>query len=133
MRWHLRGSNDGETWTYITDETDYGTGSFDAPITTEKDYIYFQVNVIRGAASRAYIKEIDLGGASITYYRNKLTVEGAPATWDVGQRITIQMPTLPSYVTADNTFRGIACNAILQSGRRYELVYNGTSFDAKGV
>ena len=68
-------------------------------------------------------------------YNNAFEVEtGVPLEWTVGQRITVFTPEIESTLTvAGNTFNGIKVNTILQSHRRYELVYNGRSFDVKEV
>ena len=57
---------------------------------------------------------------------------GVPLEWTKGQRITIQIYGLDTTLTiAENTLNNIQINTILQNNRRYELVYNGTSFDVK--
>lgn len=71
----------------------------------------------------------------VATYKNHFTItEGVPQTWTVGQRIMIQVPsTISSGGIVENTFNGIKINTILQVSKRYELVYNGTTFDAKEV
>lgn len=136
FKWQLRGSNDGASWTNLTAENDY-TSEVSTAISSAGDYVYYQMRFVLGnyssGQSRAYIKEIALGGLTVNLYKNAITAEGMPTIWTTGQRVTIQMPVLPSYVTSVNTFMGINCNTILQSNKRYELRYNGTTFDAKEV
>lgn len=136
FKWQLRGSNDGASWTNLTDEKDF-TSEINITISPPGEYEYYQMWFALGnyssGQSRAYIKEIALGGLSVNLYKNTITADGMPATWTTGQRVTIQMPPLTSYVTSVNTFMGINCNTILQPEKRYELRYNGSTFDAKEV
>ena len=136
FKWQLRGSNDNANWTALTAEANFAS-EVNISITSPGDYVYYQMRFVLGSyssgQSRAYIKEIELDDITVTYFQNVLTTEGMPATWTKGQRVTIQMPELSTYVTAANTFMGITCNTVLQSNKRYELVYNGSTFDAKEV
>ena len=68
-------------------------------------------------------------------YNNAFEIKtGVPLEWTVGQRITVITPEIESTLrVAENTFNGVKVNTILQSQRRYELTYNGTSFDVKEV
>lgn len=137
FKWQLRGSNDNATWVNLTPEMDY-TSEINVLISSPGDYSYYQMRFVLGSyssgqQSRAYIKEIALRDITVNTYNNVITAEGMPATWTKGQRVTIQMPELSTYVTAANTFMGITCNTVLQSNKRYELVYNGSTFDAKEV
>lgn len=70
-------------------------------------------------------------GETVPKYINVIGSEEMPQNWTKGQRLTLQMPLLASYVVESNNVLGIECNTILQSGKRYELIYNGHSFDAK--
>ena len=70
---------------------------------------------------------------SMDVYANEFTADGMPSTWDVGQRILIETPTMTAYAVSANTFMGMKCNTILQPSKRYELVYNGNSFDVREV
>lgn len=136
FKWQLRGSNDGATWANLTAENDY-TSEINITIPSPGEYVYYQMRFVLGSyssgQSRAYIKEIALGGLTVNLYKNSIATEGMPAIWTTGQRVTVQMPSISTYVTSVNTFMGILCNTILQSNKRYELHYNGTSFEAKEV
>lgn len=78
--------------------------------------------------------DTEYGGTSYgTKYENAFTAEGMPSQWDKGQRITVYVPVMDDITVISNTLMGIVCNTILQSGKRYELCYNGTSFDAMEV
>ena len=136
FKWQLRGSNDKTTWANLTSETDF-TSEINITIPNPGEYVYYQMRFVLGAyssgQSRAYIKEITLGGLSVNLYKNNITAEGMPSYWTEGQRVTIQMPALTSYATSVNNFMGINCNTILQANKRYELRYNGSKFDAKEV
>ena len=69
-----------------------------------------------------------------TYINHFALTKGVPDVWVVGQRITVQVPSsISSGGIVENTLNGIKINTILQVSKRYELVYNGTTFDAKEV
>ena len=71
----------------------------------------------------------------IATYKNHFVIKnGVPEVWTVGQRITIQVPSsISSGGIVENTLNGIKVNTILQASRKYELIYNGTTFDVKEV
>ena len=72
--------------------------------------------------------------SSATYrYDYKLPDNVAPATWEKGQRVTITVPNYTIVGVVANTLNGVNVNTILQPTRKYELVYNGSTFDAKEV
>lgn len=67
-----------------------------------------------------------------TYINHFAITEGVPNIWTVGQRITVQVPsTISTGGIVENTLNNIKINTILQVSKRYELVYNGSTFDAK--
>lgn len=69
-----------------------------------------------------------------TYINHFALTKGVPDVWVVGQRITVQVPSsISSGGIVENTLNGIKVNTILLNGRKYELIYNGTAFDAKEV
>ena len=71
----------------------------------------------------------------IATYKNHFTIEnGVPDVWTAGQRIMVQVPSsISSGGIVENSLNGIKVNTILQVSKRYELVYNGSTFDAKEV
>ena len=71
---------------------------------------------------------------STATYRYDYTISsGVPGTWTKGQRITVQVPNVSTVGVTSNIFNGITVNTILQPNKKYELVYNGSRFDAKEV
>lgn len=70
----------------------------------------------------------------ITYKNHFVLNEGVPEVWTTGQRIMVKVPsTISSGGIVENTLNGIKVNTILQVSKKYELVYNGSTFDAKEV
>ncbi len=97
-----------------------------------KDYrIYFP------STNYANINLFDfkISNYDIATYKNHFAItEGVPEIWTVGQRITVQVPSnISTGGIVENTLNGIKINTILQVSKRYELVYNGSTFDVKEV
>lgn len=79
--------------------------------------------------------EFQISDYDVTTYKNHFVLnEGVPSTWTVGQRIMVKVPDSATTAGAvENTLNGIKINTILQASKRYELIYNGSTFDGKEV
>ena len=84
-------------------------------------------------ATHVFISESAANEYGVDIYKNEFVADRVPAVWDIGQRIIVQTPALPAHAVIENTFSGLQCNTILQPLKRYELVYNGNSFDVREV
>lgn len=129
----VQGSNNGTNWTNLLTVSDFPYGETVYTLTTTGEYSQYRLHFETRTATRMYIYKIALPEWETNTYTIDFTSYDMPAQWDTGQRVTVQIPTYASFVVASNTFNGIKVNTILLSGRKYELVYNGSSFDAKEV
>lgn len=130
----VQGSTNKSTWTDLLTINTMPSTLTEYTLTKTGDYQYYRLYFVRGGSSRVYINSIKFSEYAVNTYNNKFVAsDDMPTTWETGQRITVQTPTFQSYALSANTFMGITCNTLLQSNKKYELRYNGTSFDAKEV
>lgn len=130
----VQGSTNKSTWTDLLTINEVPSSLKEYTLTKTGDYQYYRLHFTRGASSRVYINTIKLSEYAVNTYNNKFVAsDDMPTTWETGQRITVQTPTFQNYALSANTFMGITCNTLLQSNKKYELKYNGTSFDVKEV
>ena len=101
--------------------------------TTVGDYSQYRLVFNKPDGARVYIDTITIPEWEAHSYSIDFISSEMPIDWSIGQRVTIQVPTYAAFIVDSNTFNGVKVNTILLSGRKYELTYNGTSFDAKGV
>lgn len=129
----ISGSNDGEAWTelgtfkaaadgYLIERNLVNTGAF----------LWYKISCVGEQYS---VREFELSEYKITTFENAYIIDnGIPLEWTYGQRITLEVPnTADTMGIIGNTLNGIHVNTILQPSRKYELVYNGSTFDAKEV
>lgn len=132
----LQGSNDGITWTdlYTTTAVTVDTAQT-YTLTTAEDYSYYRLLFTSSSSNRVTVSSFRYTLYDMSTYENVYTeLEGMPEYFTAGQRVSIETPsTVSSLGVISNTFNSIAVNTILQPSKRYELVYNGVSFDAKEV
>lgn len=132
----IQGSNDGITWTdlYTTSTVTVNTAQT-YTLTTTGDYSYYRLLFTNSASNRVTVSSFRYTLYDINTYENVYTeLEGMPEYFTTGQRVSIETPsTVSSLSVISNTFNSIAVNTILQPSKRYELVYNGVSFDTKEV
>lgn len=131
----IQGSTNGTTWqelgTYasVTEDT-----LMDYTLINTGDYNYYRLMFTSDGSNRITVSNLSYILYDISSYTSAYTLEGMPLVWDRGQRLTISTPSnVNTYAVAENTLNGVKVNTILQSNRRYELRYNGTSFDVKEV
>lgn len=129
----VQGSTTGTSWTTIYTSTTYREALTEYTVTSPGDYQYYRFVFRWSTSARIYINELELSDWSINAYQHNFTAEGVTATYDKGQRVLVQIHDIGTYAVTANTFMGIKCNTILQRNKRYELTYNGSSFDAKEV
>lgn len=127
----VQGSTDGSNWTNIYTTTTYTEALTEYTITSPGDYQYYRFSFAWGGSARIYINELEFTEWTVNAYQNNFTAEGVTGTYDKGQRVTVQVGSIGQFSVSKNTFMGIACNTILQQNKRYELTYNGSTFDAK--
>ena len=130
----VQGSTNKSAWTDLLTINTMPSTLTEYTLTRTGDYQYYRLYFVRGGSSRVYINSVKFSEYAVNTYDNYFVAsDDMPTTWDVGQKVTIQAPTFQTYALSSNYFNNVLCNTLLQSGQRYELRYNGASFDAKGV
>ena len=129
----ISGSNDGMSWTVLGTVRAAADGySIERTLSTTGEYLYYKVS---STGEQYTIRAFELSQYTVSTLENAYIVaDGVPEIWDNGQRVTVEIPILADDMgVVRNTLNGVAVNVILQPSKRYELIYNGTSFDAKEV
>lgn len=129
----VQGSTNGSNWTNIYNTSNYNEPLAEYTVTNPGDYQYYRFSFAFGGSARIYINELEFSNWSVNAYQNTFTADGVPASYDKGQRVMVQIHDIGQFSVVKNTFMGITCNTILQRNKRYELTYNGSTFDAKEV
>jgi hypothetical protein len=127
----IQGSTNGEDWDNLLTLPDVPTEVKEYTLATTGDYQYYRVNITRGGSSRAYIFVLEFSEYANNTQINVFTNDEMPAVWETGQIVYVQLPEMQMQDVIANIFNGVRCTTVLQSNKRYELRYNGTSFDAK--
>lgn len=133
INWVIQGSNNGTTWTNLYTSSTYNIDFTTYTLTTTGDFSQYRITFNVPHAPRIYITSLTIPEWEANSYSIDFISNGMPVDWSIGQRVTIQIPTYAAFVVDGNTFNGVKVNTILLSGRKYELTYNGSTFDAKGV
>lgn len=133
FRTTFQGSTDGTTWNDLLTISEVPSELKEYTLSNTADFMYYRFKFERGSSSRCYIIEFEFSEYVNNTHINIFTSDEMPATWEVGQIVLIQMPYMQITSVIANIFNGIMCNTVLQSNKRYELRYNGKSFDAKEV
>ena len=118
----FQGSNNGSNWTTLLTVTDAHTDVIEYTLANPGDYQYYRMFFTRGNGGRVYIKELQFTAYNINTYSNSITAEGMPGEWEVGQRVTVQMPNIAASTVSSNTFMRYPCNMILQPGNSQEFL-----------
>ena len=130
---NVQGSTDGKVWDTLFTMSEVPSELTEYTLTNTGDYVYYRLHFTRGSSSRCYIFAVEFSEYANNTHINVFTNEDMPAVWDIGQRVTVQLPAMQMTSVIANIFNGITCNTVMQGGKRYELTYNGKSFDAKEV
>lgn len=132
----IQGSTNGTSWTDLYTTTSITLNSqMVYTLTKTGDYSYYRVNFVSDDSNRVTVKYFKYELYDVNTYTNKYTIStGAPSTYDEEQRFLIKTPSnVNTFAVTTNTLNGITVNTILQPSTRYELIYNGTAFSARGV
>ena len=133
INWTIQGSNNGTSWTNLYTSSSYAIDMTTYTLTTTGDFSQYKITFNVPLAPRIYISSLTIPEWAANSYTIDFLADNMPVNWDMGQKVTVQVSTYAAFVINSNTFNGIKVNTVLLSGRRYELRYNGTSFDAKEV
>ena len=132
----FQGSTNGTSWvTLKTGTFNNFTGMLEYTFSNSTAYSHYRMYFTGYDEYSSTIVEFAISNYSVSTYSNVFTLSsGVPAEWTTGQRIMVQMPSnVITAGTVSNTLNGVTINTILQPNKRYELVYNGSTFDAKEV
>lgn len=130
----FQGSTNGTTWTTLFTTTEKPEALKEYTLTSTGEYIYYRLN-FNAPQTGVNIYQFSISEYEISTYINEYTItSGVPNNWHTGQIILIQTPSnADGFAVTANKLNGVNVNTILQPGRKYELIYNGTSFNAKEV
>ena len=129
----ISGSNDNRTWSVVGTFGAAADGYLiERTMSNPGEYLYYKLSC---TGAQFAVRELELSEYTVNTFSNDYIIsEGVPLEWDVGQRITIKVPTEANTMgIVSNTLNGVIVNTILQPSKKYELVYNGSTFDAKEV
>lgn len=131
--WTIQGSNNGTSWTTLFSSSSFPTSLTTYTLTTTGDYSQYKITFNVPNAPRVYISSLTIPEWEANSYTIDFVSSEMPTSWTIGQRVAVQIPTYAAFVVDSNTFNGVKVNTILLSGRKYDLRYNGSTFDAKEV
>ena len=133
INWTIQGSNNGTSWTTLFTSSNYQINETVYTLTTTGEFSQYKITFNVPQAPRIYITNLTIPEWEASSYTIDFIANKMPLYWDKGQRVTVQIPEYAAFVVDSNTFNGVKVNTILLSGRKYELRYNGSTFDAKEV
>lgn len=131
----IQGSTNGSTWqalgTYTSVTEDI---AMDYTLVNTADYNYYRVVFTSSESNRVTVSNLAYVLYGVSSYVNSYELDKMPLEWTRGQRLMINTPAnVNTYAVTENFLNGVKVNTILQSGKRYELRYNGSAFDVKEV
>lgn len=131
----IEGSNNNTSWNTLLTITGAQSSVTEYALTTTGEYKYYRMHLSYTGANTPEVYAFGITQYVNNQYNNNYSIDnGVPLEWSGGQRITVQVPaSASSFGVVRNTLNGVNVNTILQGGRRYDLRYNGTSFDGKEV
>lgn len=134
FRVSFQGSNNGTSWTEIANTTGNRETPTEWAFANTTEYSMYRLVFTQSTENTMRLYDWSFAEWEVNTYQNVFTSDGLPATWTKGQRLTIETPaTVNTVGVLSNSVNGVLVNTILQPSKRYELVYNGTAFDAKEV
>lgn len=129
----VQGSNNGTSWTNLHTVTTFPSDIITYTLSTTGDYSQYRLYFEKPDGARVYITSLEFPEWEANSYTIDFLSSEMPTSWTIGQRVAVQIPEYAAFVVDSNTFNGVKVNTILLSGRKYELRYNGSTFDAKEV
>jgi hypothetical protein len=134
-QFEIQASTNGTTWQALGTYSSVTTGTaVEYTLSSVSDYNYYRLVFTSDSSNRITVKDLQYTLYDVSSYTNAYLIDKMPVTWDRGQRLTIYTPLdVNTFAVTSNTLNGVKINTILQAYKRYELTYNGTAFDAKGV
>lgn len=130
----LQGKTEDGAWVTLISSIPWNKTLTEYTLSNPNMYRSYRLNFDIYEASTISVYEWQLSYWNSATYRYDYKIDsGVPLNWTKGQRITVSVPNYTEVGVEQNTLNGKTINTILQPLKRYELVYNGSSFDAKEV
>ena len=131
----LQGLTEAGAWVTLLDiPKPSSTSVIEYTLTNSTVYVAYRLHFTFLTETNINVYEWQISSWKTTTTRYNYFVTGStPGEWTTGQRITVRVPSFSIAGVTQNTLNGVSVNTILQPNKRYELVYNGSSFDAKEV
>lgn len=135
----VQGSVNGSSWTDLLSVSGRQTALTEYTLSQYGAFQYYRLlfsfpGLENDGGGQARVYAFQFSESETYQYRNDFVLTDAPSVWDVGQRITIKTPAnFSTIAVTSNRLNDKTINTILQPNKRYEFVYNGSSFDAKEV
>ena len=126
---------DGSWVTLNTFSLPWDTSLIEYTLNSPSTYRAYRLNFSLYTSAELRLYEWQISNWNSATYRMTYTLPSnvAPSSWVKGQRVTVSVPNNDVVGIASNTLNGVQVNTILLPTRKYELVYNGSTFDAKEV
>lgn len=130
----FQGSTNGVSWITLFTTTEKPDDLKEYTLASTGEYSYYRLN-FAAPQTGVNIYQFSISEYEVSTYSNEYTItDGVPAIWHTGQRILIQTPSnADGFAVTANKLNGVNVNTILQPSKRYELTYNGASFNTKEV
>lgn len=132
----LQALNSSGTWITLIGNIDLPSSNTlkEYTISNPSTYRSYRLVFSTNESTEITLYEWQISSWSTAAYRMDYTItSGMPATWNKGQRITLSVPNYTIAGITGNTFNGKTIRTVLLPNRKYELIYNGSTFDAKEV
>lgn len=131
---YFEGSNNGTAWTTLYSTTTKTDNLTEFTLSSTGEFTQYRLRFV-ASETGINVHQFEVSEYDVAEYTNQYVLsDGVPTSWDKGQRIFIQTPqNVEGLAVTSNTLNGKTITTILQALKRYELIYNGTAFDAKGV
>lgn len=126
---------DGSWVTLNTFSLPWDTSLIEYTLNNPSTYRAYRLNFSLYTSAELRLYEWQISNWNSATYRMTYTLPSnvAPSSWVKGQRVTVSVPSNDVVGIVSNTLNGVQVNTILLPTRKYELVYNGSTFDAKEV
>lgn len=132
----IQGSTNGTSWTDLLTVTSITQGSqVSYTLSKTGDYSHYRVYFVSNESNRVTVKNFKYELYDVNTYANTYTIpKGVPSEFTTEQIILIKTPAnVNTFAVVANTLNGITVSTVLLPSTRYELIYNGVYFTAKGV
>ena len=132
----LQGKTDNGDWVTLNSfSLPNSANLIEYTLNNPSTYRAYRLNFSIYEAAVIEVYEWQISYWSSATYRMTYTLPSnvAPSSWVKGQRVTVSVPNNDVVGIVSNTLNGVQVNTILLPTRKYELVYNGSTFDAKEV